>query len=59
MLPVLIDTPDIPVTDAPAILRIVPVDDHLMPVIAVQPIPRSDPDKLGTILEDGFDRTVG
>ena len=45
--------------DPPAVRRIVPVDHHLPPVIAVEPIPGPDPHKSPAVLTDRLDGTVG
>lgn len=38
---------------------VIPIHNHLMPIIPVEPIPRTNPDKSLTILKNGLDGTIG
>jgi hypothetical protein len=59
MLLVFTDAPDIAITEAGRIGRVVPVGDYFGAIIAVQSVPGGEPDKSLTVLKDSFYGTVG
>jgi hypothetical protein len=56
---ILVDTTDIVVADAAAVMGVEAVYDHLVSIETVEPVAGADPDKPPFILVNGFDGAVG
>jgi hypothetical protein len=59
LVAIFVDTTDIVIADAAAVMGVESVYDHLVSVETVEPVPGADPDKSPFILVNGFNGAVG